>query len=313
MTEATKAALEMVEFYQGTDIALSTDPSVIGKVNLKGSLQQFSTQQWNSDFQFQASMAQLFLKLQDGHTSYTPPSGYHSTLSIPFVFGTRMDNGQQVIFIRERLALFAAYSQGQTWSSVQVGNVVTAINGQPAVASLAKLLGDNGTSKSNGADLNEYLNNPNAAGISSTGFGYQATTMQITVAGTSHTLPIYAGRGDQQLTTAVIVAGNRPAATARGAQVQEAPVTLTTLLTSGRTERHTNQFLLSLIRGQVFIKVLKRTPDLTFLLIHFQTLREIFTTLTRLTRLHLQRRNRNTCPKDQFSSLLLQISGIRVR
>ena len=225
VTEATKAALEMVEFYHGTDIALSTDPSVIGKVNLKGSLQQFSTQQWNSDFQFQASMAQLFLKLQDGHTSYTLPSGYHSTLSIPFVFGTRMDNGQQVIFIRERHALFAAYSQGQTWSSVQVGNVVTAINGQPAVASLAKLLGDNGTSKSNGADLNEYLNNPNAAGISSTSSGYQATTMQITVAGTSHTLPIYSGRAEPQLTTAVIVAGNRPAATARGAQAQEAPVT----------------------------------------------------------------------------------------
>ena len=225
VTEATKAALEMVEFYQGTDIALSTDPSVIGKVNLKGSLQQFSTQQWNSDFQFQASMAQLFLKLQDGHTSYTLPSGYHSTLSIPFVFGTRMDNGQQVIFIRERLALFAAYSQGQTWSSVQVGDVVTAINGQPAVASLAKLLGDNGTSKSNGADLNEYLMNSDAGSISSTSSGYQATTMQITVAGTSHTLPIYSGRAEPQLTTAVIVAGNRPAATARGAQVQEAPVT----------------------------------------------------------------------------------------
>ena len=225
VTEATKAALEMVEFYQGTDIALSTDPSVIGKVNLKGSLQQFSTQQWNSDFQFQASMAQLFLKLQDGHTSYTPPSGYFAELSIPFVFGTRMDNGQQVIFIRERHALFAAYSQGQTWSSVQVGNVVTAINGQPAVAYLSKLLGDNGTSKSNGADLNEYLTNPAAAGISSTSFGYQATTMQITVAGTSHTLPIYSGRAEPQLTTAVIVAGNRPAATARGAQVQEAPVT----------------------------------------------------------------------------------------
>ena len=225
VTEATKAALEMVEFYHGTDIALSTDPSVIGKVNLKGSLQQFSTQQWNSDFQFQASMAQLFLKLQDGHTAYTMPSGYFAELSIPFVFGSRMDNGQQVIFIRERHVLFSAYSQGQTWSSVQVGNVVTAINGQPAVASLAKLLGDNGTSKSNGADLNEYLINSNAAGISSTSFGYQATTMQITVAGTSHTLPIYAGRSEQQLTTAVIVAGNRPAATARGAQVQEAPVT----------------------------------------------------------------------------------------
>ena len=49
--------------------------------------------------------------------------------------------------------------------------------------------------------------------------------MQITVAGTSHTLPIYSGRAEPQLTTAVIVAGNRPAATARGAQVQEAPVT----------------------------------------------------------------------------------------
>ena len=225
VTEATKAALEMVEFYHGTDIALSTDPSVIGKVNLKGSLQQFSTQQWNSDFQFQASMAQLFLKLQDGHTSYTLPSGYHSTLSIPFEFGTRMDNGQQVIFISGHYVLFTAYSQGQTWSSVQVGDIVTAINGQPAVASLAKLLGDNGTSKSNGADLNEYLANPAAAGISSTTSGYQATTMQITVAGTSHTLPIYSGRAEQQLTTAVIVAGNRPAATARGAQVQEAPVT----------------------------------------------------------------------------------------
>ena len=225
VTEATKAALEMVEFYHGTDIALSTDPSVIGKVNLKGSLQQFSTQQWNSDFQFQASMAQLFLKLQDGHTSYTLPSGYSAELSIPFVFGAGMDNGQQVIFIRERHVLFTAYSQGQTWSSVQVGNVVTAINGQPAVAYLSKLLGDNGTSKSNGADLNEYLTNPAAAGISSTTSGYQATTMQITVAGTSHTLPIYSGRAEPQLTTAVIVAGNRPAATARGAQVQEAPVT----------------------------------------------------------------------------------------
>ena len=225
VTEATKAALEMVEFYHGTDIALSTDPSVIGKVNLKGSLQQFSTQQWNSDFQFQASMAQLFVKLQDGHTSYTLPSGYFAELSIPFVFGSRMDNGQQVIFISGHLALFAAYSQGQTWSSVQVGDIVTAINGQPAVASLAKLLGDNGSSKSNGADLNEYLKDQFAAGISSTSSGYQATTMQITVAGTSHTLPIYAGRDDQQLTTAVIVAGNRPAATARGAQVQEAPVT----------------------------------------------------------------------------------------
>ena len=225
VTEATKAALEMVEFYHGTDIALSTDPSVIGKVNLKGSLQQFSTQQWNSDFQFQASMAQLFLKLQDGHTSYSPPSGYFAELYIPFEFGSRMDNGQQVIFISGHLALFTAYSQGQTWSSIRVGDIVTAINGQPAVASLAKLLGDNGTSKSNGADLNEFLANPGAAGISSTSSGYQATTMQITVAGTSHTLPIYAGREEQQLTTAVIVAGNRPAATARGAQVQEAPVT----------------------------------------------------------------------------------------
>ena len=225
VTEATKAALEMVEFYHGTDIALSTDPSVIGKVNLKGSLQQFSTQQWNSDFQFQTSMARLFVALHDGHTAYTLPSGYLSTLHIPFVLGSSMDNGQQVIFIRERHALFAAYSQGQTWSSVQVGNVVTAINGQPAVAYLSKLLGDNGSSKSNGADLNEYLNNPFAAGISSTRSGYQATTMQITVAGTSHTLPIYSGRGGPQLTTAVIVAGNRPAATARGAQVQEAPVT----------------------------------------------------------------------------------------
>ena len=225
VTEATKAALEMVEFYQGTDIALSTDPSVIGKVNLKGSLQQFSTQQWNSDFQFQTSMSQLFVKLHDGHTSYSMPSGYHSTLHIPFVFGSRMDNGQQVIFIRERHVLFSAYSQGQTWSSVQVGNVVTAINGQPAVASLSKLLDDNGSSKSSGADLNEYLKNSDAAGISSTISGYQATTMQITVAGTSHTLPIYSGRSEPQLTTAVIVAGNRPAATARGAQVQEAPVT----------------------------------------------------------------------------------------
>ena len=225
VTEATKAALEMVEFYHGTDIALSTDPSVIGKVNLKGSLQQFSTQQWNSDFQFQTSMARLFVALHDGHTAYTLPSGYFAELSIPFVFGSRMDNGQQVIFIRERHVLFSAYSQGQTWSSIQVGNVVTAINGQPAVASLAKLIGDNGSSKSNGADLNEYLRNTQFAGISSTASGYQATTMQITVAGTSHTLPIYAGRSEQQLTTAVIVAGNRPAATARGAQVQEAPVT----------------------------------------------------------------------------------------
>eukprot|EP01060_Flectonema_neradi_P013674 TRINITY_DN2040_c0_g1_i1.p1 TRINITY_DN2040_c0_g1~~TRINITY_DN2040_c0_g1_i1.p1 ORF type:complete len:837 (+),score=118.60 TRINITY_DN2040_c0_g1_i1:77-2587(+) len=213
VAETTKAALEMIEFYHGTDIALSTDPNIVGRVDLKATLQQYASQQWLSDFQFHSSVAQLFLKLHDGHTSYQIPRGYLGGYLLPFAMGSKLENGQQVLYVRALHQIFPSVSAGQPWSGVKVNDVISTINGEPAVSFMAKLLDDNSASKSAGSDFNEWLADPASAGIASTLLGFQQTHFVIVFSnqpGVNFNIPLYLATSGAVMTTGGIVGQNAP-------------------------------------------------------------------------------------------------------
>ena len=209
ITEALKAASEMIEFYHGTDVAMSTDPNIVGKVDLRLALAEFRIRNWDSDFQFHSSMGRLFSKLHDGHTAYIIPSGYHSAYALPIVLGSKLVNNQQVIYVSDFHSTFSTFSPGQSWSSIAVNDTISEINGFPALSYLADFFDENGASKTRGADLNRFLREVRT--FSNTVTGLQLLSMDITIlGGATHTIPLYAGRADRELTTALIISQNVP-------------------------------------------------------------------------------------------------------
>ena len=210
ITETLKAASEMIEFYHGTDVAMSTDPNIVGKVDLRLALADFGIRNWDSDFQFHSSMGRLFSKLHDGHTAYIIPSGYHSNYALPIILGSKLVNNQQVIYVRDLHPTFSTFSPGQSWSSIAVNDTISEINGFPALSYLADFSDESGASKTRGADLNQFLRNVEGT-ISNTVTGLQLLSMDITIlGGAKYTIPLYSGRGDRELTTDLIISANLP-------------------------------------------------------------------------------------------------------
>ena len=210
ITETLKAASEMIEFYHGTDVAMSTDPNIVGKVDLRLALADFGIRNWDSDFQFHSSMGRLFSKLHDGHTAYIIPSGYHSNYALPIILGSKLVNNQQVIYVRDLHPTFSTFSPGQSWSSIAVNDIVSEINGFPALSYLADFFDEGGASKTRGADLNRFLKDAEVT-TSNTITGLQLLSMDITIlGGAKHTIPLYSGRGDRELTTDLIISANLP-------------------------------------------------------------------------------------------------------
>ena len=210
VSEATMAAREMIEFYEDTYNNNSSDHSIIGKADLKQSIIAYTYKKWNSDYIFHKSMAKLFLKQQDPNTVYIIPKGYHALYTLPFTLGSRIESGEQVLYIRELHTIFNRVSKNQPWAVLKAGDIIDEINGFPAVRYLAALLDENGLSKSKGTELNHYLNNYRESfGLGLNILGFEMKLFNLTLSGGSvFSIPLYVGKNIPSVTTGNVLSSN---------------------------------------------------------------------------------------------------------